>query len=210
MAPSVIAIDPYPLSSTTTPAAASQKSKVTNLSPGTVVDLPLTLNTSHIVEAARSHYAEYLDEKLAHSLDIEAVLNICWLLVVHCFSPSRVMYLEFHPGSNFCYISDTFEQGAKSYGLEFAPDRQLRDLVRDFCRIKAGLTSPHAGNDLAPDTQGRFLSSAIRYAGDQSSLQEAPQVVNSTVSLVRFLTPRSEVKLTMSISRSPTQNCYST
>lgn len=188
MAPSLTAIEHYPLNGTTAPTVASYKTKTTVPNHGAVVDLPLTLNTSHIFEAAHSQYADHLDEGLAQSLDIETVLNICWLLVVHCFSPSRVMYLEFHPGSNFCYISDTFERGGDSYALEFIPDRPLKDLVRDFCRIKAGLTSTHSGVDLAPDTQGRFLSSAIRCAGDQSSLQEAPKVVNSAVRLISLLT----------------------
>jgi hypothetical protein len=130
-----------------------------------------------------SQYRRHLDERLALAINIETVFNICWSLVINCFSPSRVIYLELHPSSNSCYISDTFKPNSESYSLEFTADRLLKDLVRDFCRVKAGLSFALPGDSLPPDSQGRFLSSAIRYTDDQFHFHEAPHVVNSTVRL---------------------------
>lgn len=159
--------------------------KASNRVPREVVELPLTLSESHILEAAQSQYLEYLDGDLAQNLDIESVLVICWLLVVHGFSPVRSMYLEFHPGSNLCYV-DKFQPGSNYDGLEFSTDRPLKDLVRDFCLLKAG-SKPVDPDDVPGSNEMiHFLTSAIRYAGDLPNLQEAPPFANSNV----FVDPR--------------------
>ncbi|KAJ5484553.1 AMP-dependent synthetase/ligase [Penicillium expansum] len=130
--------------------------------PQAFVDLPLTLSESHILEAANSQYLEYLDPELTEGLDIESVLVVCWLLVVHGFSPVRTMYLEFHPGSNLCYI-DGKSQGIDSYALEFSSERPLKDIVRDFCRIKAGIspTDPDEGGLLMRGITSPRLSATL-------------------------------------------------
>lgn len=147
--------------------------------PQGFVDIPLTLCESHILEAANSQYLEYLDPELAQSLDFESVLVVCWLLVVHGFSPVRTMYLEFHPGSNLCYI-DGKSQGTDSYALEFSPERPLKDLVRDFCRIKAGISSTDPDEGWTSNERNH-LTSAVRYAGDRPNLRRAPLSANSNV-----------------------------
>lgn len=143
------------------------------------VDIPLTLCESHILEAANSQYLEYLDPELAQSLDFESVLIVCWLLVIHGFSPVRTMYLEFHPGSNLCYI-DGKSQGTDSHALEFSSERPLKDLVRDFCRIKAGISSTDPDEGWTSDERNH-LTSAVRYAGDCPNLRRAPLSANSNV-----------------------------
>ncbi|KAJ6185139.1 hypothetical protein N7519_006440 [Penicillium mononematosum] len=148
--------------------------------PQQFVDLPLTLGEPHILEAANSQYLEYLDPELARILDIEAVLVACWLVVVHGFSPVRTMYLEFHPESNLCYI-DGKSQGLDSYALEFSSERPLKDLVRDFCLIKAGIKSTSPDEGWASDERTHFLNSAVRYAGDRPNLQKAPLSANSKI-----------------------------
>lgn len=160
--------------------------------PQQVVDLPLTLSESHVVEAANSQYLEYLDPELDQGLDIESVLVVCWLLVVYGFSPVRTMYLAFHAGSNLCHI-DGKSQGANSRALEFSSERPLKDLVRGFCRIKAGITSSDPDEGSASDEKIHLLTSVIRYAGDRKALQEAPLPGNSKVSLNRdhaYFSPR--------------------
>lgn len=147
--------------------------------PQAFVDLPLTLSESHILEAANSQYLEYLDPELTEGLDIESVLVVCWLLVVHGFSPVRTMYLEFHPSSNLCYI-DGKSQGIDSYALEFSSERPLKDIVRDFCRIKAGI-SPTDPDEGWTSDERNHLTSAVRYAGDGPKLQKAPVSSNSNV-----------------------------
>ncbi|KAJ5556170.1 AMP-dependent synthetase/ligase [Penicillium frequentans] len=147
--------------------------------PQEFVDLSLTLCESHILEAAKSQYLEYLGPELAQELDIESILVVCWLLVLNGFSPVRTTYLEFHPQSNLCYIDDE-RQGVNSSALEFSSERPLKDLVRDFCLIKAGIpTDPDDGS--AVDGRNHFLSSAFRYAGDRPTLQEAPLSANSKI-----------------------------
>lgn len=141
--------------------------------------LPCANLIFHILEAAKSQYLEYLDPELAQTLDFESVLVVCWLLVVHGFSPVRTMYLEFHPGSNLCYI-DGKSQGADSYALEFSSERPLKDLVRDFCRIKAGISSTDPDEGWTSDERNH-LTSAVRYAGDRPSLRTAPLSANSNV-----------------------------
>ncbi|CAP96181.1 hypothetical protein E8E15_002197 [Penicillium rubens] len=148
--------------------------------PQQLVDLPLTLGESHILEAANSQYLDYLDPELARILDIEAILVACWLVVVHGFSPVRTMYLEFHPGSNLCYI-DGKSQGPDSYALEFSTERPLKDLVRDFCLIKAGIKPTNPDEGWASDERTHFLTSAVRYAGDRPNLQNAPLSANSKI-----------------------------
>ncbi|KAJ6103633.1 hypothetical protein N7486_003855 [Penicillium sp. IBT 16267x] len=148
--------------------------------PQESVDLSLTLCESHILEAANSQYLEYMSPELAQELDIESILIVCWLLVLHGFSPVRTTYLEFHPQSNLCYI-DGEPQGINSCALEFSSERPLKDLVRDFCRIKAGIDSTDPDEGSASDGRNHFLSSAIRYAGDRPSLQEAPLSANSKI-----------------------------
>ncbi|KAJ5200546.1 hypothetical protein N7491_008647 [Penicillium cf. griseofulvum] len=145
-----------------------------------VVDLPLTLSESHIVEAANSQYLEYLDPRLDQGLDIESVLVVCWLLVVHGFSPVRTMYLAFHAGSNLCYI-DGESQGINSRALEFSPERPLKDLVRDFYLVKAGINSTDPDEGSSSDEKNRLLTSVVRYAGDRKVLQEAPLPANSKI-----------------------------
>ncbi|KAJ5606823.1 hypothetical protein N7537_003442 [Penicillium hordei] len=147
--------------------------------PQGFVDITLTLCESHILEAANSQYLEYLDPELAQSLDFETILVVCWLLVVHGFSPVRTMYLEFHPGSNLCYI-DGKSQGTDSYALEFSPDRPLKDLVRDFCRIKAGISTTEPDEGWTSDERNH-LTSAVRYAGDRPNLGWAPLSANSNI-----------------------------
>ncbi|KAJ5899992.1 hypothetical protein N7495_004736 [Penicillium taxi] len=137
--------------------------KSTNSIPKEVVKLPITLDASHIVEAAKSQYLEHLDPELAKMVDIEVILDFCWLLVVHCFSPVRAMYLRFDAGSNACYIDDTLQPGTDSHVIEFAGERQLKDVVFNFCRVKAGLRTIDADSGPAPDKQNNFLTSAIRY-----------------------------------------------
>lgn len=144
------------------------------------VDLPLTLCESHILEAANSQYLEYLDPELARGLDIESILVVCWLLVVHGFSPVRTMYLEFHPGSNLCYI-DGKCQGTDSHALGFSVERPLKDLVRDFCLIKAGINSGDPDEGWASDDKNHLLTSAVRYGGDRPNLEKAPLSANSKV-----------------------------
>lgn len=148
--------------------------------PQESVDLPLTLCESHILEAANSQYSEYLDPELAQGFDIESVLVVCWLLVIRGFSPVRTMYLEFHPGSNLCYI-DGKSQGTDSYALEFSLERPLKDLVRDFCCIKAGVHSTGPDEAWASDDRNHLLTSAVRYAGDHPNLQKAPLSANPNV-----------------------------
>ena len=160
--------------------------------PQGFVDIPLTLCESHILEAANSQYLEYLDPELAQTLDFESVLVVCWLLVVHCFSPVRTMYLEFHPGSNLCYI-DGKSQGTDSYALEFSSERPLKDLVRDFCRIKAGISSTDPDEEWTSDERNH-LTSAIRYAGDRPNLRRASLSANSNVPFTyphSFIYPQS-------------------
>lgn len=154
--------------------------KAANRVPREAVDLPLTLSESHILEAAHSQYLEYLDGDLAQTLDIESVLVICWLLVVHGFSPVRSMYLEFHPGSNLCYV-DKFQSGSNFGALEFSAERSLKDLVRDFCLLKAGSNPVDPDDVPASNEMKHFLTSAIRYAGGLPNLQEAPPFANSDV-----------------------------
>ncbi|KAJ5797150.1 uncharacterized protein N7518_005690 [Penicillium psychrosexuale] len=144
------------------------------------VDLPLTLCESHILEAANSQYLEYLDPELAHGLDIESILVVCWLLVVHGFSPVRTMYLEFHPGSNLCYI-DGKCQGTDSHALGFSVGRPLKDLVRDFCLIKAGINSSDPEEGWTSDERNHLLTSAVRYGGDHPNLEKAPLSANSKI-----------------------------
>lgn len=148
--------------------------------PQESVDLSLTLCESHILEAANSQYLEYLGPELAQKLDIESILVVCWLLVLNGFSPVRTTYLEFHPQSNLCYI-DGERQGIDSSALEFSSERPLKDLVRDFCLIKAGINPPDPDEGSAADGRNHFLSSAIRYAGDRPTLQEAPLSAKSKV-----------------------------
>jgi hypothetical protein len=170
-----------------------------------VVDLPLTLSESHIVEAANSQYLEYLNPGLDQGLDIESVLVVCWLLVVHGFSPVRTMYLAFHDASNLCYI-DGESQGANSRALEFSAERPLKDLVRDFCLIKAGLNSTDPDEGSSSDEKNRLLTSVVRYAGERKVLQEAPLPANSKVPLTRDHTYLLTVELTSSRFRSPIQS----
>jgi hypothetical protein len=141
-----------------------------------------------ILEAANSQYLEYLDPELARILDIEAILVACWLVVVHGFSPVRTMYLEFHPGSNLCYI-DGKSQGPDSYALEFSSERPLKDLVRDFCLIKAGIKSTNSDEGWASDERTHFLTSAVRYAGDRPNLEKAPLSANSKVPFTSTTSP---------------------
>jgi hypothetical protein len=145
-----------------------------------IVDLPLTLCESHILEAANSQYLEYLDPELAQELDIESVLIVCWVLVLHGFSPVRSMYFRFHPDSNLCYI-DSKCQGTNSSTLEFHLERPLKDLVRDFCLIKAGITSTDPEEGSVSEGTDHFLASAIRYTSDLQALQEVPLSANSKV-----------------------------
>jgi hypothetical protein len=179
MVPSITTLD-YDAAHISINALKLPKKATTKL-PREVVDLPLTLCESHILEAANSQYLEYLDKELAQTLDIESILTVCWLLVVNGFSPARTMYLEFHPGSNLCYLDDKFLPGTNSRALEFSSERPLKDLVRDFCLIKAGLSSIDPDGVPASDKQKHFLTSAIRYAGDLPNLQEVPPFVNSNV-----------------------------
>ena len=176
--------------------------------PHQSVDLPLTLGESHILEAANSQYSQYLDPDLARTLDIEAVLVACWLVVVHGFSPVRTMYLEFHPGSNLCYI-DGKSQGPDSCALEFSSERPLKDLVRDLCLIKAGIKSTSPEEGWASDERNHFLTSAVRYAGDRPNLQTAPLSANSKVPFIsaNSFPPRPQPTATLipSRSRSPIQ-----
>lgn len=202
MAPSVTTLEHglsvIPISSVKLPKKASQI-------PQESVDLSLTLCESHILEAAKSQYLEYLSPELAQELDIESILVVCWLLVLNGFSPVRTTYLEFHPQSNLCYIDDE-RQGVNSSALEFSSERPLKDLVRDFCLIKAGIpTDPDDGS--AVDGRNHFLSSAFRYAGDRPSLQEAPLSANSKVPL--SCVPIPAATLTSSSSRSPNQSSCS-
>lgn len=173
--------------------------------PQGFVDIPLTLCESHILEAANSQYLEYLDPELAQTLDFESVLVVCWLLVVHGFSPVRTMYLEFHPGSNLCYI-DGKSQGTDSYALEFSSERPLKDLVRDFCRIKAGISSTDPDEGWTSD-ETNHLTSAVRYAGDRPNLRRAPLSANSNVPFpYPHLSPVLQHKLIFSRCRSPIQS----
>ncbi|KAJ6002427.1 hypothetical protein N7451_004974 [Penicillium sp. IBT 35674x] len=178
MAPSITALEHgpsvIPLSSVKLPKKAPTQI------PQESVDLSLTLCEPHILEAARSQYLEYLNPELAQELDIESILVICWLLVLHGFSPVRTTYLEFHPQSNLCYIDDE-RQGIHSSALEFSSERPLKDLVRDFCLVKAGINSTCPDEGSAVDGRNHFLSSAFRYAGDRPTLQEAPLSANSKI-----------------------------
>lgn len=178
MAPSIATLDHG--SSIISINALKLSKKAPTQIPQEFVDLPLTLCESYILEAANSQYLEYLDPELTQSLDIESVLIVCWLLVVHGFSPLRTMYLEFHPESNLCYM-DGKSHGTNSYALEFSLERPLKDLVRDFCLIKTGVTSTDPGERFASDERNHLLTSAIRYGGDRPTLQEAPPSANSKV-----------------------------
>jgi hypothetical protein len=165
--------------------------------PQELVDLPLTLCESHILEAASSQYLEYLDPELARGFDIDSVLIVCWLLVLHGFSPVRTMYLQLHPGSNLCYI-DSKCQGTNSSALEFALESPLKDFVRDFCLLRAGIDSSDPDEGSASDGQNHFLTSAIRYTGDHPALQHTPLSVNSKVPFTcarPFLLPLSPANL---------------
>ncbi|KAJ5758649.1 hypothetical protein N7520_005805 [Penicillium odoratum] len=185
MAPSITSVD-YDVARL--PSIAPRLfTKAVSQNPRGSVDLALTLHESHILEAAKSQYLGFLEPEIAHILDIETVLDVCWLLVVHCFSPVRAMYLEFHTGSNFCYINDTFQPGSDCYALEFSSERPLKEIVQDFCRIKARLDSVPLDDGPAPDKQKRFLTSAIRYAADLRTLHEAPAFVNSKISEPKLL-----------------------
>ncbi|KAJ5655199.1 hypothetical protein N7507_007149 [Penicillium longicatenatum] len=178
MAPSITSLEHGP--SVIPISSVKLPKKVPTQLPQESVDLSLTLSDSHILEAAHSQYLEYLTPELARELDLESILVVCWLLVLHGFSPVRTMYLEFHPGSNLCYI-DGERQGIDSCALEFSSERPLKDLVRDFCLIKAGTDSTDADEGSASDGRNHFLSSAIRYAGDRPTLQEAPTSANSKI-----------------------------
>ncbi|KAJ5925142.1 AMP-dependent synthetase/ligase [Penicillium verhagenii] len=151
------------------------------------VDLSLTLDESHILNAAESQYLEHLDPECAEELNIETILDVCWLLVINCFSPSRAMFLNFHPESNFCYVDDTFQPGKNCHALDFSTERSLKEIVQDFCRIKTGLDLVSLDDGPAPDKQKRFLTSAIRYAADLVTLHEAPPFVNSKISEPKLL-----------------------
>jgi hypothetical protein len=158
--------------------------KAPTQAPQQVVDLPLTLSEAHIVEAANSHYLEYLDPELDQGFDIESVLVVCWLLVIHCFSPVRNMYLAFYAASNICCI-DGKRQGVNSRALEFSSELPLKDLVRDYFRIKVDMTLPDSEEESTSDEKNHLLPSVVHYARERKALQEAPLPGNSTVFFTR-------------------------
>ncbi|KAJ5974922.1 hypothetical protein N7481_008629 [Penicillium waksmanii] len=127
------------------------------------IDLPLTLSEAYVVEAVNSQYLEYLDPELGQGLEIDSVLVVCWLLVIYGFSPVRTMYLTFHAGSNLCYI-DGKSQDVNSRAVEFSSKHSLKDLVRDFCRIKEGMNLPDPEEGSTSDEKNHPLASVVHYA----------------------------------------------
>lgn len=159
------------------------------------VDLPLLQDESHLLHAVRSQYQDFLGPELANTLDVAAVLNICWILTVRSFSPTRVMYLDLHPASGLCHINDTFQPGASVSPLQVNPEDSVKDLVGDFGLIQSGLKVMQPGEgDLAPEGQKGFFTSAVHHAGEQSVLPEASTLVKlgpSSLKLVLVITKRN-------------------
>ncbi|OJJ35407.1 hypothetical protein ASPWEDRAFT_40602 [Aspergillus wentii DTO 134E9] len=149
-------------------------------SPSDSVDLLLSSGLDHL-NAIRSRYQDYLGSVATH-LNPSSILSIAWLLTIRCFSPARVIYLDSH--SHLCHISDTFEPGTGVVPLELYPETPLKDLIRDVCLILSGSRSTAEGK--APETQKRFLTSALRYSGD-SPVDLDVNLVNSKLSETKLM-----------------------
>lgn len=131
------------------------------------VQLTVSKEYGDLISSMRANYQE--------DLDIITILNVCWILTVRCFTPSTVIYLESHPWTSICHISNTFIPGSCCVSaLELQPEDPLRELVRNVRLIRTGVDVPSAlGDNVAPDTGKQFLTSAIRFVGGCHALPES-------------------------------------
>lgn len=163
MAPSVIQLEDC---TTTTPLSTSLIAKKAvkkvpyQASGYDTVDLSISKGYDELLEQMRTHYLE--------DLDIVTIINVCWILTIRCFTPSTVIFLESHPWTSICHISNTFIPGSccvSALGLQ--PEDPLKELVRSVRLIRSGIgvSSSSLDSDVAPDTGKQFLTSAVRFVG---------------------------------------------
>ncbi|RJE24066.1 AMP-binding enzyme [Aspergillus sclerotialis] len=131
------------------------------------VELTVSKEYGDLLSQMRANYQE--------DLDIVTILNVCWIVTVRCFTPSTVIYLESHPWTSICHISNTFIPGSCCVSaLELQPEDPLKELVRNVRLIRTGIdVSSALVDNVAPDTGKQFLTSAIRFVGGCHALPES-------------------------------------
>lgn len=145
------------------------------------VELPVSQEYDDLLGQMRAHYFE--------DLDIVTILNVCWILTVRCFTPSTVIFLESHPWTSICHISNTFIPGSCCVSaLELQPEEPLKELVRNVRLIRSGVgVSSSLANDVAPDTGKQFLTSAVRFVGGCHVLPDTIMDFKVTISHCHFM-----------------------
>ena len=132
------------------------------------VSLTLDLGAKEFLEKARLQLKDSLGPQLAPSLNIGTVLNVCWIITARCFSPARVIYLDFHHQSGLCHISDSYSSGRNTTCLEIDVEKGAGDLIRNCLLIEANLSTRPTEDNFCSDSQKNFLRSAVRYVDHNS------------------------------------------
>ena len=143
------------------------------------VELTVSKEYGELLSQMRTNYQE--------DLDIVTILNVCWILTVRCFTPSTVIYLESHPWTSICHISNTVIPGRCCVSpLELQPDDPLKVLVQNVRLIRSGIdVSSSLAENVVPDTGKQFLTSAIRLLGGCHVLSES--TLDVKVSVLSFV-----------------------
>lgn len=132
------------------------------------VSLTLDLGAKDFLEKARLQSKDSLGPQLAHSLNISTVLNVCWIIAARCFSPAREIYLEFHPKTGLCHISDSNSSGRGTSCLEIDVEKGAAELIRNCLLIETNVSTKSTEDNSCSDSQKNFLRSAVRYVDHNS------------------------------------------